>query len=108
MYYGVVDEVERPHVVDASRVVLVLVREQYRIYMRDSRAEHLIAEVGPGVDNYPPAAVLDHGRGAQPLVTAVRPAAPYYGHALRGTRTEERNFHGDKITTNSPITRRPD
>ena len=85
---GVVHEVEGAHIVDASGVVLVHVREEYCIYVRHALAQHLIAEVGARVYDETLALDLDHCRGAQTPVAPIRGAtylafAAYYGYALR-------------------------
>ena len=85
---GVVHKVEGAHIVDARGVVLVHVRKEYGIYVRDILAQHLIAEVGARIYYEALALDLDHRRGAQTPVAPIRgatylAATAYYGHALR-------------------------
>ena len=97
----VVHEVERPHVVQPARVVLVFVGQQDGIYAAHARAEHLGTEVRARVDDQPFAPGLDHRRGPQAVVARVfrpayRAAAPDNRHPLRGSCAQECQFHSCK------------
>ena len=58
----VVHEVECPYVVNASRMVFMLVSEQYGINVSHPFAKHLVAEIGSGVDNNALILPLQHCR----------------------------------------------
>jgi trimethylamine:corrinoid methyltransferase-like protein len=94
VYGGKVDKVEGSHIVDARSMVLMLVREEYGIEVADTLTQHLLAEVGACVDDKAHTITLDHCRGAQTLITAIRRCAnvalaAYYGHTLRCSCAEE-------------------
>ena len=104
----VIDEIESPHVVQTADMVLVLVSQQNGVEMPHARAEHLVAEIGSGVDDDAHAPRLDHRRGAQTVVAPVRrraylAAAADDGYALRSTGSQKGEFHGCKCRKNSAI-----
>ena len=44
-------KIKRPHVIESRRVVFVLMGKKYRIQMLNPRPEHLLPEIGPGIDD---------------------------------------------------------
>ena len=68
---GVIDKIEGSHIIDAARVVFVLVGEYDGIYAPHACAQHLLSEVGPCVNYNATIIHLDHCRGAQALVALI-------------------------------------
>ena len=93
----VLDQVERPHVVQASGVVLMVVGQEDGVYVADVLPQHLVAEIRASVHEYGEPAVFHQHGSAQPFVARVRgladlAVASYHRHALGGAGTEEREF----------------
>ena len=89
---GVIHKVECSHIVQPARMILMLVREQYRIDSSHARTQHLLTEVGPRIDHNAIAAHLDHSRRAQTIVALILRSAHLAAaaddrHALRCSRT---------------------
>ena len=89
-----VDIVERPHVVQAARMVLVLVRQQDGVQVADPFRKHLHPEVRACVDEHLEPLVLHERRRPEPLVMRIlRPAhralAPDDRNPLRGPCSQE-------------------
>ena len=94
----VAESAEGAQVVDAARVVVVLVGEQHTVDGLEGHAEHLCTEVGTTVDEYARVIGFHKGRYAQPLVALVRGEAygagtPDFGYSFRGAGAEEGQFH---------------
>jgi hypothetical protein len=92
------EEVIRPDVVHAGRVVLVFVRKQEGVQRLDPFAQHLLPEVGSRVDHEAFVADLQVHRNAQPLVAEVQRTAHLAfagndGNALRRAGAEKGNNH---------------
>ena len=92
-----VDIIERPHVVQSARMVLVLVRQEDGIQVADPLCEHLHPEIRSCVDEKGHSFVFHEGRRPEPLVPRVR--RPAYRtlardnrHALRCPRPQESQF----------------
>ncbi len=80
--------IERTYVVKSSRMVLVVVRQQYGINMRHILPKHLLPEVRARVYEYPKSPVINECARTQPLVALVAAcahltAAAYHRDALR-------------------------
>ena len=104
----VIDEIEGPDVVQSPDMVLVLVRQQNGVEMPHARAEHLVTEIGSGVDDDAHAPRFDHRRGAQAVVARIRrradlTAAADDGHALRRSGSQKGEFHECKCRKISAI-----
>lgn len=87
--------VERAHIVQSSHMVAVLVGEQDGVYVFHAGPQHLIAEVGSGIDKDRGLGGADQGRCPEPLVARVgrsadRTMAADDGHALRGSGSQKR------------------
>ena len=90
--------VERPYVVESSRMVFVPVGEYYGVDVVDILAKHLIAEVGACIYHYGGAILrYQKGRTQTFVVSVVRAAyrafASYYRYALRSAASENGGFY---------------
>ena len=90
MDLGIIDKIECSHIIQTGNVVGVAVGEQYGVDVSHPFAQHLLAEVGAGVDDYAHSIHLYHRRGAESLVASIVRAAdlasaPDNGYALRGS-----------------------
>ena len=87
-------------------MVLVLVCQQDGVEMPHARTQHLVTEIGPGIDDDAHAVRFDHRRSAQAVVAPVRRSAdlaatPDDGHALRSTGSQKGEFHYSKDSKKS-------
>jgi len=87
-----------PHIVEPGSMVFVPMREDNGIQMTHARAQHLVAEVGPGVDNNAGLRRMHIYRRAQAVVARVgggtyRTGATYERYALGGAGAKECDFH---------------
>ena len=91
-----VHQIECPYVIQASRVILVIVCQEDGIDMPDSRPEHLIPEVRTCVHENGKSSVLHECRCPQALVPRVLRSAScavatYHRLSLRGSRPQKGN-----------------
>ena len=105
-------EVEGADVVQARRMIFVVVREQDGVEVVNIRTQHLVAEVRSGIDQDGQAAVFDQRSGTQALIarvrrTADRAVAGNHRDTGRGARAEECTFgflfHTQSMTISTSV-----
>ncbi len=89
-------KVERAQIVEAQDVVGVAVSKQHRVDAREARAQGLLAEIGPRVDDHAMAVPAQRDRGPQsPVARVVRVAHRARAADRRDAHTRARAQHRD-------------